>query len=210
MTPEFAEWTITLVGHWNVRIFSPEWVATNLFEVPEVQAEVAIGPELGPIRYIWGNVVLVPSPHQLIVGMRDSERLTLEKASSVATNLLALLPHTPIRAFGINFGFIEENPSDDLVKLFQLSDSAKLSDMHCDILKTELHRAVQIDGKLLNLLLGLDNGKLSVRLNYHFNVTGAIDAKDKLFSNAVVLLKSQSDSFLSQTYGLTLENNDEE
>src|SRR5262245_54428842 len=90
---------VTVVGAFNPAIFQPAWVRANL---PGFDGQI--------------DVFLTPPPHEppllrsgTLCLLVSSERLVLygepNRIGKVAGAILETLPHTPMRAAGLNFGF---------------------------------------------------------------------------------------------------------
>src|SRR5438552_2498678 len=151
MTPKLEEWTLVLLGQWNVRVFTPAWVATNLFNVANVQVELTVAPGQQSLRLRGPHVALVPLDDRLIIGCNAADIPSLEAAEQVALNVFRLLTHTPVAAFGFNLGFTEPDPPVELSRLFELNDRGALAEFNAHVASTTLARKLTLDAGALNL-----------------------------------------------------------
>ena len=100
------------------------------------------------------------------------ERLPYMKdAEQKVKDILTSLPHTPISAIGVNFGFIEEKGEASLLKLFNYQDDPDIpaSDNY-EILRRQLTRQLRREGKILNLTLSFDGSRVEFGANFHHPV----------------------------------------
>lgn len=185
MTPLIPEWTIVLAGGWNTNIFQPDWVAKNVFGQDEINVEFFMGAAQGALSYGAGKISLIVRPDKLIFGCKDTSTDALARAEAAALKVLELLPHTPVGAFGINFGFSEEAPSADLTRLFQTADIDPISQFGCTIQKTSLARQVAVENRILNLTHTFEAGQVIIVLNFHYPVANADTAREKLLNSAI-------------------------
>lgn len=154
MKPYLTEWNIVIVGQWNPHIFSPKWMCEKLLEVKDVETEFAVGPIGAGMRYLTAELLIIPGADRLIVGMRNTRGDTLKEAERITLKALSLLAHTPVRAGGINFAFTESNPSEVVLKAFQLTDNNVLADAGYPPSATEIVRDIRLDHSLLKLKNG--------------------------------------------------------
>jgi hypothetical protein len=210
MIPKIESWTVVIPGAWNSRIFSPEWMVKNLFEGAEkVQIEISFEPGNVKIRLSTANLVLIPADNKFIIGVKSTEDENLQKAEKVAQNLLNTLPHTPITGFGINFGFEEHNPSEELNSLFVLHDLTKIGTFGGRVSSSEITRKLIIDTNIINVKHSLDEeGHFGIHLNFHNDANSTEAARDKL-SNIIIPCRDITYNLLKEIYNLTLdeENN---
>jgi hypothetical protein len=208
MIPRIEAWTIVIVGAWNVRIFSPEWVSEKLFAKKPIETEINFTSDIRRIRYRSESLVLIPLDDRVIIGARNISDDTLIEAEKVATLVLDLLSHTPILSLGINFSFLENKPSGELVSLFNISDGGQISNSGCKLLKTDIIRNLEVEGGILNLRLSLEETKLEV----HFNFTHAIKSTKlaiENLNNRVIAYRDLAYSLLHNVYNLTIEEEEQ-
>jgi len=168
MVPNLTDWTIVMVGQWNPAIFSPDWVARNLVHEDSIETQIAVGPIARNVRYQTTNLLVIPQQDRLIIGCRNVEAATLIEMERCARTALELLSHTPINAVGINFGFIENDPSAEILRTFDLADTGILGDAGYQVGATDITREIEIAPNLvLKLRMQLKDG----RVHFHFNFT---------------------------------------
>lgn len=206
------EWTVVLVGQWNPAIFNPEWVGRNLNNGQPVMTEIATGPAFVGIagwRVIVGDLVLVPGIDRLTLGTRATTDDGLRRMEAAARTILELLPHTPLLAFGINFGFLEEAPEAELLRLFQGGDLPRLTGGGYEVTRHEIKRSLTLGREILNAQIALEGGAVTASMNYHHDLTGGqpgarpTDARAAL-EGRVVQARDQAIEILRIGYGLEL------
>ena len=176
MVPKEDGWSIVINGHWNRMIFTPKWVGENIFNSPEVELLVSMVPT-NPAIYRNEDVVLAVAEEKVSINLRKLNVVCMEDAEAKATRILNILSHTPVSAIGVNFAFIEESPSDPLLKIFGNPHDAEIARVFgADISKRTLTRAVKLDGVVFNLALMFDGSVVEFNANYHHSVESAAAA----------------------------------
>jgi hypothetical protein len=180
-----TDWTVVLAGSWNAAIFSPPWVSANVFGGDNVNLEMQFGP-VPNLRYVHGRMVLIVQPESLIGAVREPTEEALGEISVALKRILDFLPHTPVTGLGINFGFREQDPGEELRANFNIADNARLIDLGGEVSQTSIQRDVLLDGGLLRLRETIEpNGSVHFHLNFHYDVESANAAAERLTANCV-------------------------
>ena len=205
MTPQVDSWNVVLPGSWNPVIFRPNWITGRLTQAQEVGVEVAFGETLGPARFRFDGVHLRADPGRLVLGVDAPSDTSLTRIEDIAIQTLKALPHTPIRGAGINFGFLEKDPSQELVELFQFTDTDRLADAGFVVRASSLKRNLRFEeDRQLNLGLNLQpDGALSLDVNFHGQASNSEEAIAHLEGH-VVELKERILELLEDAYELVL------
>ena len=202
MFPKQDSWNIVLAGLWNRAIFTPEWVNRLLFNEPEVETLISIMPHM-PIIYRNRDVAMEVAPAPAF-RPRSLEDKSLASAETMAHKVLSTLQDTPLMGVGVNFGFTDNEPTRDLLNLFDIADSAVLT---AEDWKTEERRLVRqlIKGEdTLNLTLTLNAGKLDVEFNFHTETTDNASAQHAV-DGRVIRLRDAAVRLLDKTYDLQID-----
>jgi hypothetical protein len=203
MKPNQDTWTIVVAGFWNRMIFMPEWVNSNLFHAAELEKLVPMVP-IAPLIYQDDDVRLMVDGQRLILNARKPTDACLGKAEGMATAVLNALPNTPINAVGVNFGFTEGNPGQDVLTLFNSACDPLITESGWQIQGRVLKRELQKDGRTLNLNLTYRDTVVSVDLNFHRQVKSAAESVETLTGKTVEMLNSAK-QMLSDVFKLQLE-----
>ena len=197
-----AETSVVILGAWNPSILQPNWLVKEVFKIPEgkqspMTMEFALIPG-APLKFKLKDITFVPLRDRIVLQAAETTKESLDNVEQTAINILNLLPHTPIGGFGENFEFFEDNPSGELIKIFELKDS--LADrviVPFETISTTVTTSIKIEECTLNLNRILSGGRLKFKFNFHYGVTSANDAASKLnntfFNNlkfAVTLLNT--------------------
>jgi hypothetical protein len=196
-------WTIVLAGNWNRYILSPEWAAKNIFDVEKLKIEFAVNINLSP-RFSSPEVAMMPSEAAVIFMPLQQTDDCLSITAQLAQNLILKLPYTPMSAFGINFGFIEENPDGTLLSLFNFTDTQKLGEFGSDVKESGIVRRLLIDGKILNLTVNHVEAGVTFDFNFHYEVRDAEHANELLNGQAITN-KNLAYKMISDIYNLEIE-----
>ena len=193
-------WTVVLAGAWNTQIFQPDWVARQIFGAESVELQIALTPSVLNLRYIAADATLVVHGERLIFGAKHPTKEGLSACELYANKVIELLPHTPISAIGVNFAFMQDAPSDEFVRIFDLVDNGPLSDADMIITSSQINRAFRIGNATLNLQLSLDGARLNCLFNFHFDRANWI-AGDEVVRTPRLL--SEVDNLLENVYNTT-------
>lgn len=198
-------WTIVAVGSWNLAIFSLDWLGKNLFKKEDVTIEFALAPKF-PARLSANKVRITPSADSILFAPTDLSDKHLISTEQVACNLLTLLPHTPITAIGINFGFVETEAEPDLIERFTDNDGDLFADAGFTINNSTRIKQLEFENQIINFYSILEPPKISFRINFHTNVTTTQKAKGAI-ENRVLKNREIALELLNKIYGLHLEDN---
>jgi hypothetical protein len=204
MVPNITDWTVVMVGQWNPAIFSPEWVARKILNTETIETELAVGPTTTNVRYSTDKLLVIPQQDRLIIASRNTEEVSLLEMESRSRTVLQLLSHTPIRALGINFGFIESNPPVEMVRTFDLSDSGALSDAGSIVKATTLIREIEIPAAILKLKMRLSGGAIHFHFNFTHPVASAQEAGD-ILNGKVIEYRNSAVRMLDRVFNLQTE-----
>lgn len=161
--------TLIFLGHWNRAIFQPGWIALNLFQIPEgkeVRAEqvIQIGPNPEPLLFIQG-LGFSTTRERVSLHLNDMSEATKDRAEQVALRLFEILPHTPFGPFGVNFEFVEDDPSDKLLDALKTNDGI---DQHYKIASQNLKVTIVLEEQVsLNFSRQPSDKSVIFNFNYH-------------------------------------------
>ena len=205
MTPQVDSWSIVLPGSWNPAIFRPDWITSRLTTAQDITVEVAFGGTVNLARFRFDGIHLRVTPNRFVLGVEEPVDASLARLEEIAIRTLQDLPHTPIGGAGINFGFLEQNPSRDLVALFAFPDTDCLADAGFTVRASSLRRNLRFDdGRQLNLTLDLrSDGALGIDVNCHSDASNSGEAVAHLEGH-VVKLKKRILNLLEEAYELVI------
>ena len=197
--------SVVIVGHWNLHILTPSWINANIFKESKLQVEFPLNIGL-PHKYtsVENKVTFIPTEDKVtLIALEDSEEC-LNKLEDFTGKLVTELPVTPASAFGVNLGYLEENPSQSLIETFSVSDSKLLSDYHCQEMNNSITRRLIVENRILNLKVFLHTDKIEFDFNFHYDVSKISEVKEKI-QDQVVKNKGIAEKLLKDVYKLTLE-----
>jgi len=187
-------------------IFMPTWVSEHLFGVSKIQKLVPIMP-IAPLIYRTDELALFVEDEKLIVQARKPTIECIQKMEHMAVTALDKLPITPVSAVGVNFGFVEATPSEQLLKLFNFGDDADIGLSRWDIGTRTLARQLTRDKKVLNLKLSFDSKEVEIHANFHNDVASASEASSAI-NNNVVVYHQECKELLAEVYALRIEEDE--
>ena len=181
--------SLVLLGIWNPAILNPDWLARHAFgkkETNEVPVTLEFTPFPGlPPRLTIEGIVIQPGRTRVVITLpQQVGNEELDKAERVAGALFRELPHTPIQAVGQNFEFIESAPAEEQLRIFDsANDLPGKCDFRFDTTSQRLVVTIEFEGRTLNLTRTIANGQLTVSFNFHYVVTSAVAAAEKITGN---------------------------
>jgi hypothetical protein len=103
---QISQASVLIVGNWNPRIFTPSWIRTQLLDLDsKTQIGGLINFEDFSFGFQYKEITFLPRFNSLEVRINTMERKELEFASKIVIKIFDLLPHTPIKAMGVNFQY---------------------------------------------------------------------------------------------------------
>ncbi len=205
MKPVKNEFTIVIVGKWNTGIFNPNWLHENIFEAETIDLEYPVDPGL-PFRIIGDEIILIPRDDKLIIAPKELRIASLKNMHNVARKLLEVLPHTPIRFTGINYGFRESDGRDDIARLFKDPYEEKFSDSSLSLLNRSQKWSFRCNGFILNLSCEiLEENSLLLKFNYHAETENTRTAQDFLNTEPRELI-NKCKTIMGEVFELELED----
>jgi hypothetical protein len=196
--------TVVIAGLWNVNIFTPDWIATNIFKKkePPILIEFPMNG-LAPIRFTFENVRFFPSIDKVFFSLKKFDIESYKVIVNYALELIKILPHTPNMVIGLNFGFSEENNSK-IKNIFDLTNNDSFFKKG-EIINSEIRKQIKInDNILLNIFLKYSS-IINIDINYHiiFNI---IDNLNILLNDDLIIdYYSKTLDLLKSAYDLILE-----
>jgi len=200
-----SAWNIIVVGYWNRSIFTTDWITKNIFKSNECILEFPSNPAL-PQRFSTNtnNITIIPSSSRLVVMPRILNDETLIIAATYTKDILKLLNQTPVSAIGINFGFTEDNPEDDLLSIFPNKDVPQILDQEFEINTQNLERLLIYENeKQLKLSIKKYLNIIDINFNFNFDIKTAKSAID-LLENGILIYRNKAISFLEKVYNINI------
>lgn len=197
--------TIVVLGRWNVSIFSPAWVGKNVFGQKTITLEVGIEPEL-PRRLTSDDVVVIPTSSRLMVTPNIINDTTLKRMEDVVCKILELLSHTPVSGVGVNFGFIVKPLTDSFSNIPTLL-AEKLASEGLTIESNEVKWTIGYERErksILNLSVQIDKDEALIKFNFHSDTENTGKAIESI-KDKVIVYRDKALSVLDKVFGVTSE-----
>jgi hypothetical protein len=189
-------------------IFTPEWVGARLFHQEEVETQIALLP-IFPVIYRHHDVVLEASGARLIFRPRFNSAQSLEMAERMAWTVLDDLPNTPLNGVGINFSFVERNPPQKLLELFNFGDDRPIERAGWEASEAKVSRKLTGQHGIMLLSLMQEPDGIAFEFNFHTDTPGttaaANEAAKQAVTERVVKLRDAALDFSRDIYKLKLE-----
>lgn len=210
MVPVLEQFSIIIIGAWNPSIFSPEWIKENLLGGEEADIEIAfaIDDATAPRKISFNNLNLFPGRKQLRISPSEATKEGLDSCAKIAVKIMTFLKHTPVRDFGINFGFDEANPPAKLESIFLTEEKGKIFESYNvkDEILTRGFKKPDNDKYLINLALrARPDGNFNLKYNFHYTNLGLQGCFNILSDNASNKNYEEAIEISQSIYDLNIE-----
>lgn len=168
MIHDFRLPTIVIAGAFNPHIFTPQWIANVLFQIPEgdeVNGVMVSDLIAQMVRPYIGNVGVQAEEHRLSVFVDSSETADWQIAEALIARLCEALPHTPVQGLGINFRFFDDDFDPDIATKLQQQDKPQLIG---EVVEMSATTAIKLSETThLNLSRTINENNFLVNCNFH-------------------------------------------
>lgn len=207
MVPDANRWNIVILGEWNVRIFNDVWVGKHLLTDQKLHLEFDLNQRTLTVTGEKDGIVIVPFPNKLTIGLKKITDETLRSIEQAAVKVLKELPHTPVKAVGINFGFNENDPSDMLTQLFQFKDDPAIESWGASCKEYTINRSLRKDGETINInqKYSPSTGNFLIDFNYHRDVADTNSIIEAI-EDKIILYRDRTIDFLNTVYSVGIES----
>lgn len=162
-------WNVVVLGVWNRAIFTPQWIAEFLFEVPKdtpVEVEVPLNVPTPP-RVKKDGIAVSVGPG-LEVSTESCDYPMLERACVCACRALAELPRTPVSAAGFNLRYRSDEAPRELLDAMACGIDNAISDAELQIVRRDVTRRLEWRAGVINVEIEIDeSGATTISLNFH-------------------------------------------
>lgn len=193
---------LVILGGWNANILlNVKWLKRYLFpENENFNVEMPINLSIpGPPQISTDSIKLSLMGAKLsFAPLREGDSL-LEDIEELGKKVADFLPHTPVRATGINFLFEEEK--DDKSLTWTSKDGEEKLKSIGDI-SEEVHRySFSLEECTLNLSIQrLADGRQTYDFNFHHPVQTLADIKEILTKKHIIEYKKESEEYLANLH----------
>ncbi len=155
-----------VLGNWNKKNFTPDWVKNNLFDNPnDIDFEGIVNFEDFDLGYSCNDLIIMPRENSLEISLKQFSVENITAATKLLIKIFNLLPHTPLKAIGFNLKFFAKNNEDN--ELINLSN--KLFSSSLTLPLTQIKFTENKDTYLLNIIIDNFNEDLIINYNFHYN-----------------------------------------
>lgn len=192
-------------GAWNPAIFSPPWVAQYLHEYPEGdEVEATLIQEAGstnaPIVFIR-EIGISAANNRIQFFVNNFEQF--EALDKPVIRMLKSLPHTPMKAFGVNFFYSLEDVSPEFLEELKtretFEDSYEISSF---VYKNTLIRESR---GVINLTRKWQDDHHEIDFNFHFGVDSKNEIIESFENDIVNEAFEESKKILCEHYNCALK-----
>jgi hypothetical protein len=159
--------SIVVLGNWNPKIFTPQWVKTQIFGVKitdEIQGMVNF--EDMDFAFSHEGITIAPKTNLVEIFMEDFRLENCKKMAEIVINLLNILPQTPLKGMGVNFRYIF---NADETNEFIIASKERMKDFG-ELSLNQIRFSSQKKGFTLNILNELLNSnEIAVSFNFHYS-----------------------------------------
>lgn len=194
---------IVLVGAFNPAIFTPNWIATNIFDVPEgaemsiLEVVVQIDDQTYLRLSFLEGVAINVGPNRLELYVQSGNSANLTSAESALSRILDTLPHTPIQGIGCNFRWNDPDPTPKIIDLF---DSPEGIEGQFKLQARQFSSKIDLEDTTLNFSRANVNNDVLFSFNYHRSLSGVIECKE-IIEGLISQDLARSTEMMKSVYG---------
>lgn len=219
-TLDLKQPTVVMVGHWNSAILNePAWIALHILGKDAGQEikvqQIVTGNRGGQNQFstakqIWlfDDFGISCSPQRLEIFLRDIDQLA--PINELITKLAQKLPHTPVKAIGVNFNYTVEGDISATVAQFETGESldtigTTLAQDRTDSIQIPEENLIEYeDGRrrdaVLKLSRNTDFNSVHMYMNYHQDLPDVQMLEAWCKSNPINHWKIHAEEILKSTY----------
>lgn len=192
---------LVIVGSWNKYILTEEWVSKFLLSGDKIESiEYPLNYD-GSLKFNTKELIFFIAENRFIFIPKDYSDEVYNKIHQIVSKLVDNLPHTPITAFGINFGF-EVNENETLDSLFSINDNLETENLK--LINASIARAYSYNDSKLNFKIIKENTNYKLSFNFHFDVNDFYVLKGKFEITTFDTLKEFALNILYKKYKLKI------
>ena len=157
--------SIVSVGSWNPRIFTPEWVSTNVFSMPEGDTmNIALNEKQMNLTYAWKGIQLLMTDRGIEMKTGAKSMDVLVQMEQIYKHLYEVLPFTPITAVGYNLNLTLEKDEFEKTKIAGIIKPQTI-DVYTS--NSQTFSAVK-DGAIRSFDVRTSGSVAEIRCNFHY------------------------------------------
>lgn len=172
-----------LVGAWNVAIFAPAWVGNRIFEREELELEVSFGDAV-VLKFRDPLVELVVTSSALQFLPRVDSPDAFARLQGLALRVLNTLNETPVRAFGVNFGY-DLSPDARAPGVLRSLQRPISAERVKQLRREAVHRSFDLGGLTANVVVA-QAAVTTLDVNFHFELQQAAAAAPSRLAAALL------------------------
>jgi hypothetical protein len=194
---------LVITGAWNPAVFTPQWVAKNLFDIPEGrEVTVNIAQNVDPNGNVsaatyFGDIGMSVGNRRLDLFSNSFEDTGKRALERLCLKIIDLLPHTPIDGFGVNFIFRTTDPWSGLVDKLKTKDDIE-SEYEID--RQIFISVIKREKATLNFRREVAGAEIRLDLNFHHIVTND-NTVASLLPNCLDVLFDEGKGIIEELYG---------
>ncbi len=222
MKLDYRSSSLVILGGWNPNVFTPFWLEKNFLNTNfldaidpnnpkqeklnfDIQISQAHSLKHAPIAVNFKGLKVNFVDGRLDFILTEGRDFTL--LEEFALKLCSYLPNTPVIGYGINFVFVEEENTQDIIDIMQSNGANRRECLDTPLIFERYSFGAEIDNINTNIHIAIDynNIKCFFKLNYHFNISDLSEFDSGISENSIQTLQEKSVKFVSEIYKLRVE-----
>ena len=222
MKLDYGSSSLVILGGWNPNVFTPFWIEKKFQDTNFLDTVDPNNPEQGKLNFdiqIGQAYSIKHAPLAInfkglkinfIDGRLDfilTEGNNFTPLEEFALILCSYLPNTPVIGYGVNFSFVEEEKTQDIIDIIQSNGMSRREYLDIPLTFERYSFGAEIDNINTNIHIEIDykNNKCFFKLNYHFNINDLSQFDSGISENPMRALQEKAVKFISETYKLRVE-----
>ncbi|MEJ2704900.1 MAG: hypothetical protein P8Z79_20880 [Sedimentisphaerales bacterium] len=165
-------WSVVILGYWNVAILSPGRIAEKIFGLEKgtkVPVMVSIDATIPcQVEHPNGDIRVLAGPNRLEFVLVKPNYDALRHAMECAAKVLTWLPETPVHAAGFNVNHKTVDLSSEMVKLYAKDEiDHALGELNREIDERSIARTLKYENGKVNLTFRGNADHFELLCNFH-------------------------------------------
>lgn len=182
-----------ILGNWNPKIFTPEWIKINLLgKVDGEKIEGLVNFRDLEFAFKYGAIVLSPKPNSIEINFDGYNPENALLASKIIVKILETLPHTPIRALGVNIKYKSNLGASNISPLVNTINN--LNSTIGEFKINQVRKTVERKDYLINVIYDINKSEIITTFNFHYNKVTLFDVNliDNHYKETLAFIKDDN------------------
>ena len=164
-------WSVVILGYWNLAILAPGRIADKIFRLEKGTKVPVMVPVDGnvpcQVEHPDRDIKVSAHPNRLMFELIKMNYDALKHAMDCAIEALTWLPETPVWAAGFNVNARTDKPSTEMVSYYAHKIDGMFADLGYEVTNYSLGRSLQYGDGMFNINIRGTSNNFEFLCNFH-------------------------------------------